>query len=188
MKKLKFFGKSMQIEDTAACELYKELCVGKYTQYPYERRDLDDGMSVINQVIGEYWKPRFLMDEKSKTAVEFMDSCTILKTISTDDIDWMSLEGLPQDAIDKAKELNALFPTFVRGYKKDIAEVSWQINPDGRYYMDEDGYGMTNDEEITIYSYVDRAGKPLVKFRNIKDYDELNEMEKEARRNLKNRK
>ena len=47
---------------------------------------------------------------------------------------------------------------------------------------------MTNDEEITIYSYVDRAGNPLVKFRNIKDYGELEEMEKEARRNLKNRK
>lgn len=53
-----------------------------------------------------------------------MDSRTTLQTICTDDIDWMSLEGLPQDAIDKAKELNALYPTFVRGYKKDIAEVS----------------------------------------------------------------
>lgn len=54
--------------------------------------------------------------------------------------------------------------------------------------MDEDGYGMINDEEITIYCYVDRADKPLVKFRNIKDYDELNEMKKEARRNLKKQK
>ena len=54
--------------------------------------------------------------------------------------------------------------------------------------MDEDGYGMTDDEEITIYSYVDRAGKPLVKFRYIKDYSELDEMEKEARKNLKKRK
>ena len=54
--------------------------------------------------------------------------------------------------------------------------------------MDEDGYGMTDDEEITIYSYVDRAGKPLVKFRNIKDYGELKVMEKEARKKLKNRK
>lgn len=168
--------------------MYKTLSAEEYTQYPYEKCDLDDGMSVINQVIGEYWKPRYLVDGKKKTAVEFMDSRTTLQTICTDDIDWMSLEGLPQDAIDKAKKLNALFPTFVRGYKKDIAEVSWQINPDGRYYMDEDGYGMTNDEEITIYSYVDRAGKLLVKFRNIKDYDELNEMKKEARRNLKNRK
>ena len=54
--------------------------------------------------------------------------------------------------------------------------------------MDEDGYGMTNDDEITIYSYVDRAGKPLVCFRNINDYAELNQMEEEARKNLKRRK
>lgn len=97
-----------------------------------------------------------------------------------------SLEGLPQDAINNAKELNAHFSTFVRDYKNGVAEVSWQINPDGRYYMDEDGYGMTDDEEITIYSYVDRTGKPLVRFRNIRDYGELDEMEKEARRTFKN--
>ena len=188
MKKFKLFGNSSPIENTDARELYKALSAEEYTQYPYEKCDLDDGMSVINQVFGEYWKPRFLMDERNKAAVEFMDSLTTLKTIRTDDIDWQSLEGLPQDAIDKAKELNAHFPTFVRGYKNGVASVDWQINPDGRYYMDEDGYGMADDEEITIYSYVDRAGKPLVKFRNIKDYNELHEMEKEARRNLKNRK
>lgn len=188
MKKFKLFGNSSPIENTGACELYKALSAEEYTQYPYEKCDLDDGMSVINQVIGGYWKPRFLMDERNKTAVEFMDSWTTLKTIRTDDIDWQSLEGLPQDAIDKAKELNAHFPTFVRGYKNGVAEVSWQINPDGRYYMDEDGYGMTDYEEITIYSYVDRTGKPLVKFRNIKDYGELKVMEKEARKKLKNRK
>ena len=188
MKKFKLFGNSSPIENTGACGLYKALSAEEYTQYPYEKCDLDDGMSVINQVFGEYWKPRFLMDERNKAAVEFMDSLTTLKTIRTDDIDWQSLEGLPQDAIDKAKELNAHFPTFVRGYKNGVAEVSWQINPDGRYYMDEDGYGMTDDEEITIYSYVDRAGKPLVKFRYIKDYSELDEMEKEARKNLKKRK
>lgn len=188
MKKFKLFGNSSQIEDNGACELYKVLSTEEYTQYPYEKCDLDDDMSVINQVIGGYWKPRFLMDDRNQTAVEFMDSWTTLKTIRTDDIDWQSLKGLPQDVIDKAKELNAHFPTFVRGYKNGVAEVSWQINPDGRYYMDEDGYGMTDDEEITIYSYVDRAGKPLVKFRNIKNFSELDEMEIEARRNFKNRK
>lgn len=145
-------------------------------------------MYVIDQVIGEYWKPRYLVDEKNKTAVEFMTSWTTLQTVCVDDIDWKSLESLLQKAIDKARNLNAVFPTFVKEYKNGMAEVSWQINPDGRYYMDEDGYGMTNDEEITIYSYVDRAGKPLVKFRKIKDYGELEEMAKEARRNLKARK
>ena len=188
MKKFKLFGNGAPIENNGACELYKALSVGEYNQYPYERCKLDDGMSVINQVIEGYWKPRFLIDERNKTAVEFMDSLTTLKTVCADDIDWQSLEGLPQDVIDKARGLNAHFPTFVRGYKNGVAEVSWQINPDGQYYMDEDGYGMTDDEEIKIYSYVDRAGKPLVKFRNIKDYGELKVMEKEARKKLKNRK
>lgn len=188
MKNFNPLKKGKQVEETAVHILYKTLSVDTYTQYPYDKQSLGEEMYVINQVIGEYWKPRYLVDGKNKTAVEFMDSWTTLKTIRTDDIDWQSLEGLPQDAIDKAKELNAHFPTFVRGYKNGVAEVSWQINPDGRYYMDEDGYGMTDDEEITIYSYVDRAGKPLVKFRNIKDYSELDEMKIEARRNLKKRK
>lgn len=145
-------------------------------------------MYVVNQSIGGYWKPRFLVDERNKTAVEIMNEWTILLTVCADDIDWKSLEGLPSHAIDKAKRLNASFPTFVKNYNDDVAEMSWQINPDGRYYMDEDGYGMTNDDEITIYSYVDRAGKPLVCFRNINDYAELNKMEEEARKNLKRRK
>ena len=81
MKKFKLFGNSSQIEDNGACELYKALSVGEYAQYPYEKCDLDDDMSVINQVIGGYWKPRFLMDDRNQTAVEFMDSWTTLKTI-----------------------------------------------------------------------------------------------------------
>lgn len=185
MKKLKLFGRSTQIEGTAAHELYQALCGEEYSRHPYEKIDLDEGMSVVNQVIGEYWKPRYLIDERNETAVEFMDGCTILQTVCTDDVDWKSLEGLPQDAIDTAKELNAFFPTFVRGYRKGVAEVSWQISPDGRYYMDEDGYGMTDDEEITLYSYVDRTGKPLVKFRTINDFNELSVMEKEAKKKLK---
>ena len=56
MKKFKLFGNSSQIEDNGAYELYKVLSTEEYTQYPYEKCDLDDGMSVINQVIGGYWR------------------------------------------------------------------------------------------------------------------------------------
>ena len=35
----------------------------------------------------------------------------------------------------------------------------WQIQPDGRYWEDEDGFGGTNDEEVTLYTYVDENGK-----------------------------
>lgn len=188
MKDFKQLDEYLQIEETAENRLFKTLSMYMYTQYPYSKQNLGDGMYVIEKVISEYWKPRFLIDEKNNTAVAFMDDSTTLQTICTDDIDWESLEGLPQRAVNTAKALDAVFPIFIREYKNGMAKVSWEINPDGFYYMNEDGFGMTDDEEITIYSYVDRAGKPLVKFRAIKDSGELEKMEKEARQNLKMRK
>ena len=34
----------------------------------------------------------------------------------------------------------------------------WEIQPDGRYWEDEDGFGGTNDEEITLFTQVDENG------------------------------
>lgn len=188
MKKFNLFGKGKRSEETAAQRLYKTLNVDTYTKYPYEKQSLYENMYVINQVIGEYWKPRYLVDEKNKTAVEFMNGMMRLQTVCGDDIDWQSLESLSDEVIDRARALNAVYPTFVRQYKDGVAEVSWELNPDGRYYMDEDGFGMTDDVEITIYGYIDRDGKPLIKFRTIEDYKELDDMEREAKKNLKTKK
>lgn len=34
----------------------------------------------------------------------------------------------------------------------------WEIQPDGRYWRDDDGFGMENEEEITLYTFVDMDG------------------------------
>lgn len=181
------FGKDndAQVESGVA---YKALGAEKYTHYPYEKKELGEDMYVINQVICGYWKSRYLIDERNKAANEFMSEGTVLQTICKDDIDWESLKGLPQAAVNQAKRQDATYPTFIRKYNDGLAEVSWQLNPDGRYFMDEDGYGMTDDEEVTIYGFVDREGRALVKYRRIDDYSELDGMEKEARKNLEARK
>ena len=36
---------------------------------------------------------------------------------------------------------------------------------------------------MALFSYIDRDGKPLVKFRRVKDFSELKLMEQEARNN-----
>lgn len=36
--------------------------------------------------------------------------------------------------------------SVVRRYENGGAEVSWMLQPDGRYDQDEDGFGMTDDE------------------------------------------
>ena len=48
--------------------------------------------------------------------------------------------------------------------------------------VDEDGYGMTDDQEITIYGFIDRRGNVLIKFHAINKYKELDADRKEAER------
>lgn len=180
-------GKSEGLDGLKARELYDQLRDDSYSQYPYEKESLGEGMWIVNEVISGYWKPRYLIDKTHKSAVEFMNSQTILQTVTADDIDWQSLDRLPKKVVDRARALNAWFPTFIRRYNSGLAAVEWELNPDGRYYMDDDGFGMTDDDEVSIYGYVDRNGKPLMKFRAIKDYSELDGMKKEARRILESR-
>ena len=143
---------------------YKRLCAPQYKDYPYEQRNLGEGMTLVNQVIGEYWKPRYLMDNEAKCAYEFMSIDEVLQIVTDEDIDWDSMKGLPQDAFDRAKVHSFHFPGHIYQYKNGVAEVEWQLNPDGMYYRDEDGFGMTDDEEINLYGAIDRKGKVVKKF------------------------
>ncbi len=143
---------------------YKRLCASQYKDRPYEQRDLGEGMTLVNQVIGEYWKPRYLMDNEAKCAYEFMSGSEVLQAVTDEDIDWDSLKRIPQDALDIAKAHSFHFPGHIYQYENGVAEVEWQLNPDGMYYRDEDGFGMTDDEEINLYGAIDRKGKVVKKF------------------------
>ena len=66
MKILDLFGKGTQGKENADKELYVKLCAEEFSRRPYEKEDLKDGMYVVNQSIGGYWKPRFLVDERNK--------------------------------------------------------------------------------------------------------------------------
>lgn len=145
-------------------KLYKRLCAHQYRDRPYEQRDLGEGMTLVSQVIGEYWKPRYLLDNEAKCAYEFMSIDEVLQIVTDEDIDWDNLKGLPQDAFDRAKAHSFHFPGHVYQYKNGVAEVEWQLNPDGMYYRDEDGFGMTDDEEINLYGAIDKKGKVIKKF------------------------
>ncbi len=168
-------------------KLYEVLQSDTYKSDLYKTEDLGEGMAVLYQNIWGWYKPRFVLNHNDKTAFEFMDSYMCLVTVSGEDIDWASLKKLPEEAIGRAEYLSFQFPSFVRGFQNGVARVDWQLNPDGRYYMDDDGFGMTDDEEIEIYGFIDTKGNVLVKFKAIKDRKELEVMRKEAEEIVKNR-
>ena len=174
--------------ENEAEKLYKILNTDEYKERPYEYTDLCEGMAVIGETMWGWWKHRFLINHNTKRAYEFMDKDQNLVTVTQDDIDWESLKNLPEDVQNTARSLSSHFPSFIRHFENGVAQVSWQLNPDGRYYMDEDGYGMTDDEEVEIYGFIDTEGKVVVKFRNINEcYGELGKMRKEAEDIVKSR-
>lgn len=164
--------------------MYEVLQSYTYKSDLYKTSDLGEGIAVVCQVIWGWWKPRFVLNHNAKTAFEFMDSHERLVTVTTDDIDFDSLKDLYEDVIEVAQCLSIHFPSFIRWFHNGVAQVDWQLNPDGQYYMDDDGFGMTDDEEIEIYGFIDTEGNVLVKFRAIKDSSELETMHKEAEENV----
>lgn len=173
--------------DTLPRSIYECLNTERYRTYPAMTEDWGDGMSIVSEVIGSYWKPRFLMDNNTKCAYEFMDSDEMLVTVSQNDIDWDSLQSLPQKAIQRACRLSFHYPSFIRLFKNGVAEVAWQLNPDGRYYMDDDGFGMTDDKEINIYGFIDKTGTVVVKFQAIDSGKQLYAMRRVAEKRVRRR-
>ena len=167
-------------------KLYMVLSTMDFTRNGYRVSELGEGISAIEQVIWGWWKQRYLIDNKNCRAYEIMDGNMDFVNFTTDDIDWDSIKQLPEKAKIRAQDMSAQFPTFIRGFRKGVAEVSWQLNPDGRYYMDDDGFGMTSDEEITVYGFIDSEMNVLVKFQYIdEDWKRLDKMRREAVETLK---
>lgn len=146
-----------------------------------KREDLGEDMELVNVSLFGYWKPRYLVDKRKNKRIEFMSENECFCTVTQDDIDWNSLASLEDYCVSRARSLNIHFPTIVSSFHNGVAEVRWQLNPDGMYYMDEDGFGMSDDEEVEIYGFIDRKGKVVSKFRHIhKNWDLLKQMRSEA--------
>ena len=50
------------------------------------------------------------------------------------------------------------FRFWIYEYKDGKALVEWTLQPDGRYFADEDGFGAEDCEEVTLYSSIDTNG------------------------------
>lgn len=148
-------------------ELYHLLCEEKYSNYPFQTENLDEGMVLVSEVIMQHWKPRYLLDHNMQRAYEFMSNDECLQTVKQEDIAWEKLASLPLNAINIAKERLAHYPTSIGHFKNGVAEVRWELNPDGYYFMDEDGFGMTDDEEIAVYGFIDKTASVVIKFQPV---------------------
>lgn len=167
-----------------AKELYIELQKSVYDQRPYHRmKDWGEGMEIVEEVISNYWRERFLVDNEAKEAYQLMDCGLTLTFLSKEDVDWEGVATLDNNR--NAYKFSAYYQRFaVEQFKNGVALVKWTLYPDGYYFMDEDGYGMEDNDESALYGFIDKKARVVVPFQ-AKDWKEIEKQRPEAERRAK---
>ena len=86
-----------------------------------------------------------------------------VKFLTEADIEPSALRLIKQECPYFAFEARYRFWVFP--FTGSMAAVEWTVSPNGSYYADSDGFGMTDDEEITLHGFIDTDGRPIGKFR-----------------------
>lgn len=153
-------------------KLYCILSSDKYSIGQYKKEPLGEGMELVNQDICGWWKPRFILDHDLKKAYQWMRRNQRLASVGPGDVDWDSMGELPEEAMMTLRTYSFNYPSFIRCFRNGIAEVMWQLVPDGYYWMDNGGgYGMAADIELNIYGFIDRETNIVSRFHYYSDND-----------------
>lgn len=56
------------------------------------------------------------------------------------------------------------YQSYISRFNRGISCFSWMVQPDGRYWEDDDGFGAESDQEIWLYALMDQDGKFVTKF------------------------
>ena len=160
-------------------ELYVELKKAQYDSRPYDRlTGMGNSMEIVEEVIDGYWRERFLINNAEKTAYELMDRSLHLTFLTEKDVDWESVRTLENNR--NAYSFSAYYQRFVvEKFKEGVALVEWTLYPDGRYFMDEDGYGMEDNDESVLYGFIDTRANVVIPFQ-AKSWKELEKQRSEA--------
>ena len=129
----------------------------------YFCRDMGCGMlRFTNKSYGN--KQSFIVNTALKKAYPISAADGTLVGFTKDDIDWDSVSKLENNG--DAYRLQACYYFGVEDYKDGVAQVDWMLYPDGRYFADEDGFGMEDNDEVNVYAYIDTECRVLVKFQD----------------------
>ena len=121
-------------------------------------RDNEYGKYLVNMVTGKMRK----ISERG-TLVGFSD----------DEIDFEAIDKLENSH--NAHSRSILYAGIDRwtNCKNGLIALSWMLYPDGRYFADEDGYGMEDNDEVKVYCVLDENLQVVRPFAPVDDVSRL---------------
>ncbi len=89
--RIRDYIKKLLGKENKAEMLYNSLDKATSTDHLVEYDVLGEGMTVVRETLMDYMMPRFLMDDKTQRAYEFIDGQWKYLTISADDVEWVTI-------------------------------------------------------------------------------------------------
>ena len=91
--------------------------------------------------------------------------------VDDSDIDYDAIAQESENGIGNAQSKVIRYAGLNRwdGFKDGLCAISWMLYPDGRYFADEDGFGMEDNDEEEVYAIIDTDLNIVEPFRPIKD-------------------
>ena len=147
----------------------------------YFHREMGCGMlRFTNRSYGN--KQSFIVNTELKKAYTISEADGSLVAFTKDDIDWDNVSQLEHNG--DAYSLQACYYFGIEDYKDGLARVNWMLYPDGRYFADEDGFGMEDNDEVNIYAYIDTECRVLVKFQDMENSEKVKVLYQEAKKKV----
>lgn len=125
----------------------------------YDIHQLEDGIYFVQINHG---RASWIYDERKTLLIPLVSRNGNVLFLNKSDIEDKAIELIQNECPQYLMSANFRF--WVYPFKDGLAYVEWTVRPNGMYWADEDGYGMTDDEAISLYGKITPDGKPTGKF------------------------
>ncbi len=128
--------------------------------------------------IGGSRGPLFFANSHTGKARQLLDENSNLVGFEDEDFDWEKLKVVehPYDVNHKHVDYGGLGRYW--DFSDGICCLCWMLHPDGRYYADEDGFGMEDDDEENIYCVIDSNLRIVIPWQPMNDEERAANMRK----------
>lgn len=147
---------------------YAELMDNQKIREDYSIYERDEHILIFTRK-GWGEKEMYMVNTATQKVYHLVDRDGYIRTFTNDDIDPTVFEA------GHTSRTTALIVEYaklsVSQFKDGKATIEWMLYPDGRYFADEDGFGMEDNDEVNVAAVIDEDCKVIEKFKLV--YEKL---------------
>lgn len=119
--------------------------------------------------IGGSHEPLFFANTQTGVARQLLDKDSYLTGFEDQDFDWEKLKAVKHPSDLKYYHVGYGGLRRWNDFSDGVCCLCWMLHPEGSYYADEDGFGMSEDDEEYIYCIIDSSLRIVIPWQPMTD-------------------